>query len=351
MTSEAPLSAPEDLQIPLQPRSRVWKWLKWVVALGLLALLINWNRNDLNQFGSLQKDWGLIGVAFLFCLVATILTFLRWYLLVLVLDFPFRFRDALRLGFMGQLFIYAGPGLMGADLFKAFFLAKDNPGRRGIAASTVFLDRLLGMLSLFILGAVASLFAPSTGTGIDAPLRWLLWLGSLCGILGVSLLLQPFITQNRLIQKLGTLPKVGRIIMGILNGVVLYQSRPRMILLAILIGIFSHAANFTGMYCCALALGRADEAPSLISHYFLMPAAAFTALLPVPGGIGPQEFVIKELYSLKSGSSALGLWAAIAFRIVNLAISAIGLIYYLPMRRQVDRVIAESAPDDSPSSA
>lgn len=79
-----------------------------------------------------------------------------------------------------------------------------------------------------------------------------------------------------------------------------------------------------------------------------MPAAAFTALLPVPGGIGPQEFVIKELYSIRDQSSPAGLWVAIAFRIVNLAISAIGLAYYLPMRRQVDQVIGRRSPDGLP---
>lgn len=331
------------------PRKRtyLWTWVKWITALGLLALLFNSNRGDLAQFGGLQKNWSLLGVAFLCCLFATILTFFRWYLLVLVLDFPFRFRDALRLGFMGQLFIYAGPGLMGADIFKAFFLAKDNPGRRGIAASTVFLDRLLGMLSLFILGALASLFTPPVGSGIDAPLRWLFWGGSLAGILGVTILLQPFVTRNRFVQKLGNLPKIGRIIMGILNGVGLYQNRPRVIVIAILLGIVSHAANFTGTYFCAEALGLGKTAPTVVAHYFLMPAAAFTALLPVPGGIGPQEWVIKELYSIRDETSPAGLWVAIAFRIVNLAISAIGLVYYLPMRRQVDQVIEQSSPEGS----
>ncbi len=339
MTSELP-----------KKRSHIWTWVKWTIALGLLALLIHSNRGDLSQFGGLKKDWNLIGVAFALCLFATLLTFLRWFLLVLVLDFPFRIRDAIRLGFMGQLFIYAGPGLMGADIFKAFFLAKDNPGRRGIAASTVFLDRLLGMLSLFILGALASISAPASGTGIDMPLRWLLWAGRISGVIGVTVLLQPFVTRNRLIQKLGTLPTIGRVMMGILNGVGLYQNRPRVIVLAILIGIVSHACNFTGMYFCAQALGLKNTAPSLISHLFLMPAAAFTALLPVPGGIGPQEFVIKELYSIRDETSPAGLWVAIAFRIVNLAISAIGLAYYLPMRRQVDKVIEQSS-QDTPSPA
>lgn len=329
------------------PGRTLWRWAKWMIALSLLGLLIYWNRKELAGFGDLKKDWSLVGVALIFCLFATLLTFFRWYLLVRVLDFPFSIRDALRLGFMGQLFIYAGPGLVGADLFKAFFLARDNPGRRGIAASTVFLDRLLGMLSLFILGAIASLAVAPLPSSFDSIIRWVLWIGSLGGLLGVAVLLQPFVTQSPLIQRLGQLPKIGRLILGILNGVALYQSRPRVILAAILIGVASHAANFTGLYCCALALDLGTHAPSLWQHYFLMPSAAFTALLPMPGGIGPQEWVIKELYSMCGGPglpAGAGLWAAIAFRIVNVAISSIGLAYYLPIRKQVDQVIEASSP-------
>src|SRR5262249_48533353 len=45
--------------------------------------------------------WGYFGLAFAIGLVAIVLTFLRWYVLVRAQELPFTVPDALRLGFIG----------------------------------------------------------------------------------------------------------------------------------------------------------------------------------------------------------------------------------------------------------
>lgn len=329
------------------PAHPLWGWLKWIVAFGLIAGLLYSNRKDISDFRNLEKDWSYLAVGYCLCLVATLSTFFRWYLLVRALDFPFRIWDAIRLGFMGTLFIYAGPGLVGGDLFKAVFLAREHPGRRAVAASTVFLDRLLGMLALFNLGAIASLFVPFQNTPEQIAIRTILWTGSVAGMLGIALLLQPWFTQLRWIQSLGKIPKLGPIFISLLNGLVLYQSRVSVIVIVLIMGIFNHVANFTGMYCCALALNLGDRAPNLWTHYYLMPAAAFASLLPTPGGIGPQEWMIQHLYGIQpqgagaQGATSAGLFAALAFRMINVAIALIGLPFYLFSRKEVLQTIEQ----------
>ncbi|MFO1021375.1 MAG: lysylphosphatidylglycerol synthase transmembrane domain-containing protein [Planctomycetales bacterium] len=348
MAESASSSAPEQTQ-PHHPHPRhpVWRWLKWVVALGLIAGLIYFNRKDISDFRNLEKDWGYLGIGFVLCLVATLSTFFRWYLLVRALDFPFRVWDAIRLGFMGTLFIYAGPGLVGGDLFKAVFLAREHPGRRAVAASTVFLDRLLGMLALFNLGAIASLFVPFQNSPEQIAIRTILWTGSVAGMLGIALLLQPWFTHLKWIQSLGRIPKLGPIFISLLNGLVLYQSRVSVIVIVVIMGIFNHVANFTGMYCCALALNLGDRAPNLWTHYYLMPAAAFAGLLPTPGGIGPQEWMIQHLYGIQPGAAgamgaaSAGFFAALAFRMLNVAIALIGVPFYLLSRKEVLQTIEQ----------
>ncbi|TXT16411.1 MAG: hypothetical protein FD138_4759, partial [Planctomycetota bacterium] len=84
------------------------------------------------------------------------LTFLRWFVLVKALGFPFTVRDALRLGFIGYLFNFVAPGSVGGDLVKAGLLAKEQSNRKTTAVATVLLDRILGMLALFLIGACAA---------------------------------------------------------------------------------------------------------------------------------------------------------------------------------------------------
>ena len=97
-------------------------------------------------------------MALVCCLAATIVTFFRWYLLVWALDIPFRVQDALRLGFIGYLFNYVAPGAVGGDLIKASMIAREQTSRRLAAVGTVFLDRVIGLMSLLFLGAIMMLW-------------------------------------------------------------------------------------------------------------------------------------------------------------------------------------------------
>ena len=65
-----------------------------------------------------------------------------------MLHLPFRLRDAFRLGFLAFLLNFVSVGAVGGDLFKAFFIARDQPGRRTEAVATVVVDRLVGFYAL-----------------------------------------------------------------------------------------------------------------------------------------------------------------------------------------------------------
>ena len=94
-------------------------WLKWPIALGLFSLLYLLNREQIDklQFGEIR--WEFAAIAFLLCGGSILLTFLRWFYLVSALEFEFRIRDAVRLGFLGYVFNYVMPGAIGGDVWKA----------------------------------------------------------------------------------------------------------------------------------------------------------------------------------------------------------------------------------------
>lgn len=329
---------------------KIWAWLKWPVALGILAWLYWRNQAALAQVANAPKAWGFLLAAIGLIGGSTLITFLRWYLLVWGLDFPFRLRDALRLGFLGLLSNYVAPGSVGGDIVKAILLARDHPSRKTVAIATVLLDRILGLLALFMVGAVASL-TPITVPN-DQKLKLctlLLWVGSIGGLAGVGLMLIPASTRWRWVNALPRLPVVGHMVGELILGVKLYQSRPIILLQALGLSIIGHAGLISGFYCCALWM-RQPWIPDLATHFYFMPnAELFGVIIPAPGGVGPLEAAIQWFYALlrpeqvgKAQAEAAGLIAAIAFRVVTMGIAAIGGAYYFTARRELGDAMHEA---------
>ncbi|MBC7816276.1 MAG: flippase-like domain-containing protein, partial [Planctomycetaceae bacterium] len=204
---------------------RHWAWAKWLVAATFLALLFRHHRDGLSKMTremSWQSlDWLSVLTAIALCGGAILLTFLRWFCLVAALRFQFTVRDAMRLGFIGYLFNFVGPGSVGGDLVKAVLLAKEQPDRRTTAVATVLLDRILGLLALFMIGAGAAYWqwdAIRQRAELKA-IVGLLAFGSVAGLVGLGLMMIPAVTQSRVWSRLARLPVVGHLIAELVEGV------------------------------------------------------------------------------------------------------------------------------------
>ncbi len=312
----------------------IWTWLKWPLALGILALLMWQNRQGFHALSQQEKHWPLLGLASLLVAGGIGLTFVRWYWLVRALGFEFRLLDACRLGLMGSAVSYLGAGTLGGDSFKAIVVARGQASRRIVVVATVLLDRILGLLALLWVGACGSwltshLFVSEFHTTV----RSFFWLTSAVGSIGLVLLLIPAVTHSRWIGWIAHLPLVGKVFHQLLDGITLYQRQPGVLLGATGMAFFGHCLMITGLYCCALGLG--GWAPSLPAHLYLTPAAEIVGLIPVPSGIGPQEYGIQEGYVAVAGSQVsaetarqAGFFAGIAYRLILMVIAAVGAVFY-----------------------
>lgn len=325
-----------------------WTWLKWPVALVILGCLVWMNRDGVAELGQRQLHWGYLAAAIACCAAATLSAILRWYLLVAALGFTFRLRDAVRLGLMGQLLSYVGPGIVGGDLLKALFLIRGQASRRTVAVATVLLDRIVGLLSLFILGALMTLVVRGLPASPEIRIvTCLLWLGSISGILGLTVALIPGSTRWWLVRQLPRLPLVGRTCGELMQGVVLYQARPQVIVSSVLIGMASRTVAIIGFYCA----GRAIEpwVLDLAKHFYFMPMAElFATLLPTPGGIGGLEGAVQYSYqSLAEGvvpplaAQHAGFVAALIFRLVAVGVAGLGMCCSILVQEVETSVLAE----------
>lgn len=312
----------------------LWAWLRWPLALGILAVLFWRQRQGFHEFAQQEKNWPILCLGFLLSAAGAGLTFVRWHGLVRALGFDFRLIDAFRLGLMGTAVGYTGAGMIFGDSFKAISIASGQPSRRIVAAATVFLDRILGFLALLWVGSLGAwLFRETYSSELHTTVRLVFWLSSGLGTIGLVMLMFPAITHSKWISWATHLPIAGRILHQLLDGLTLYQKRPAVLLGATLMAVVGHCLMIAALYCCALGLG--GWAPSLASHLYLTPAAEIIGLIPTPSGIGPQELAITEGYGAVAGSQVspevakrAGFFAGLAFRLMHLLIAAIGAIFY-----------------------
>jgi len=268
--------------------------------------------------------------------------------LVSALNFKFRIRDAFRLGFIGYLFNYVAPGSAGGDLVKAMLIAREQPERRTVAAATVLLDRILGLLALFIVGALAStiptpILQQAEFQVVVAIFKW----ASLAGICGLALLMIPYITRFRPVVWLTRLPIVGRIVQELLHGILLYQSKPLVLVASVLISLLGHMGILTSFYFCGRAINEVAAMPVYWAHIQFIPAAELVGvLIPMPGGVGVLEEAVAHYYKLAGSTSDAGFLTGLSFRIVSILIAIVGAGYYWFSKQEIESVLHEKSTDD-----
>ncbi|WP_339909495.1 lysylphosphatidylglycerol synthase transmembrane domain-containing protein [Symmachiella dynata] len=352
--------------------------LKWPFAIGMLAYLLFQHWDNFKSLLHGQKNWGFFALGFTLVAGCAALTFVRWYLLVWAQEFDFTLKDAFRLGGFGLLCNYGGPGIVGGDLLKAAMVARNQQSRRAVAAATVVLDRILGLLALFMVGALATLFvdfdtaalneAAATAAAADksqeqgflasvpmmSVVGWSLWGGSIAGVVGLLVMLTPGSTRWPILQKLVGLKYVGKTLGDLLNGIALYQTKRRVVALAVVISLIGHAGLVAGFYCCARSLNV--WVPNLWAHYYFMPAAElFASVIPVPGGVGPLEGAISFFYGLtaaghvtKETAEATGVAAALVFRVTSVVTAVMGAGYYMLTKPKSEPDLLSSKALDPP---
>ena len=326
---------------------RHWVWAKWLLAAALLAVVLWQHHEGIGRIARQPLDWPSLLTAFALCGSSIVLTFVRWFLLVKAQGFAFHLRDALRLGFIGVLFNFVSPGAVGGDLVKAALIAAEQPTRRTTAVATVLLDRIVGLLALFVIGACAAWWQwPEIReqSELQAAVGLLVG-GSVAGLIGLTLMLIPAVMRLGVWRSLVRLLLAGRHIGELIEGVHLYQTRRGYLFAALGLSVIGHFGMISSFYFSARAVGGETLVPSYLSHLFFIPAAEFIGVVaPVPGGIGALEWAVERFYDHARASDGTGVLTCLAYRAVTLAVALIGAGYYLTARREIAQAMSADEP-------
>ncbi|MDA8592722.1 flippase-like domain-containing protein [Planctomycetota bacterium] len=110
-----------------------------------------------------------VGIAFCLLALATLTVATRWWRLLIVHDCPTRWRDAVRFTYVGLFFNVVGPGFNGGDVARAVAVVQRHPARRPEALMSVVVDRVLGLVSMVVIGACFVLTSDDRATDLKLP--------------------------------------------------------------------------------------------------------------------------------------------------------------------------------------
>ena len=327
-------------------KRQLFNVVKVAVSLGILTYLVlhtfHKYPESFHQLQSEPKNWLLLIAAWLILSAAVVTTFFRWYLLVRVLALPFSLRDAFRLGFVGYFFNLISLGIVGGDLFKAMFLAREQPGHRTEAVATVVVDRVVGIYGLLLVASAAIAFSDVSKLSDNV--------SKLCeGTLAITafatvvllLLLMGFGTQGKLVGRLCQVRHIGPFLERLVVTARTYRLQKRVLAQALLLTLGVHCLGAVAFYL--IAEGLPGEGPNLATHFFIVPLGMVAGAIPLPmAALGAFEGVLQFLYLQTGGGVAKGLVVALVYRFITLLVATVGIVFYVRTRQDLKQVLEES---------
>jgi glycosyltransferase 2 family protein len=308
------------------------------LAFGLLGLVISQNAAKIHQVFSRRLDlrWLVAGEAIF--LTALVSTFVRWYLLVRVIEPKFTFRAAILLGFIGNVFNLVIPGAVGGDLIKAAYLVRMRIKKTQAVASMV-IDRILGLVGLFVLASTAGVFAWS---GAPTDVRRLIvaaWTALAVGVIALAVIFSQVLTRT-FPQLAHSRSRVGLIVSELREMSGTYRGRLDVVAAAVVFAVFNHGLSVVAFYLVGLML-YPDMPTTLAQHFLMVPLTLFTMAVPLPfGALGLTEEVGDQL--LKVVAHPSGALAVIGFRVIMYGAGLVGACVYLAKLNEVRELTASA---------
>lgn len=312
-----------------------------ILKLGLPAALfayLLWSvpAEDYRAFWNQPKRWDLLAAAQTIALLAIVVSFLRWRLLVRAFSIPFSVPEALRLGFLGYLLNFISFGSVGGDLFKAILVARNKPEKRPEAVASVLLDRAFGLLGLVVLAWLSLvIFGGRSLSPALATVRNGAATMSCLGIVGLASAFFAGAWFDRCIDRAAQLSWGGETLARMARAVRLLRRQPTTVAYLSLLSLCVHALLAISVYF--ISCGVYPEHPTLEQHLMVVPPGMAAGTLPLaPGGIGVQEGALAALFKQLPDppDNFSGLLVATVFRLITLAITGIGVLYYWASHRQ-----------------
>ncbi|MFT3879047.1 MAG: lysylphosphatidylglycerol synthase transmembrane domain-containing protein [Gemmatales bacterium] len=332
------------------------KWFRWLLILIVLSVIgyfaydkgllfwanlqNQWAKANIN-FQDFGYRWFILGL--IVYLVSAVSTFIRWRILLHALHIRCSYADAIRLGFVGYVGSIFLPGSIMGDVFKAGFIVKENPGNRVGAVSSIVVDRLVGLYSLFLLAAIVGLFnlnkilAQANPQAAELELAYYaICLIAVVGLIAYGLFLVIPFEGKGYGARIARIRFIGPIMNKVLAAFTQYRRYPWAMVQAVLIGMAGHVGFVLSYYFASEALPGPGPTPSWQLHFVIIPFFMVFQAVPLTfgGNFGVGDLVLGVLYTFVGGMELKGILASLLQRLITWIVALIGLIWYIPLHRR-----------------
>ncbi len=229
----------------------------------------------------------------------------RWWWLLRVNDLRVTWWDVFRFTWIGIFFNNVVPGQTGGDVVKAIYIMKHCPGGRVRSLVSVFVDRVMGLGSLALLGGVVVLvvvLSREDPEGHFHNLAMAIWgvlgLVGLLGVIGFSKRIRRLVRLDELLNRLPG--GLSRPLKNVDQAIHFYRAHGKGILVWLFAGMLNHtvmvsSVMFMGM---ALGMGKPGVGVPVIDYFVLVPILTIISAIPIgPNGWGVGEFAYGILFA------------------------------------------------------
>ena len=305
--------------------------LKLVIAAGLIGVLLQ--KVDLDDVWAAfaRANKGFILGAFFLYFIGLCITALRWKLLLAVQGVTAKYFAFVKSVIVAIFFNNFLPSTIGGDAMRAYDSWKMGGGKTQ-SVSIVFIDRLLGIFTLFMFALLALLLTSVDVSFIPNFKLWVL-LAVAGGIFAIYMLFfkaaaisQYFHTRHQ--QSAGAL---NRFLLKIFDVFAVYKDRPGVLFIALALSVLLQLNVILHYYLLALSLSI--DIP-LSTMFIIIPVAIVVMMIPVSiNAIGVREYIFVALFGLYGVSSADALaFSWMSFILITL-LGVIGGIVFMFRRR------------------
>ena len=316
--------------------------LKILLAVALIAYMIHSGHLDLSQLWSLLTPINM-ALALFFIGLNVFLSAWRWVLLLHARGMKISLKYGYGLYLIGTFFNHALPGSVGGDLVRGYYLVADYPDRKLDSILSVFIDRVLGLYSFFVLTLIAVFFDFDFINSHDH-IRVIAAI-SVAVFLGLTILFMIGFSQ-RLSQLTGLTWLAGRVgaIHKLLSAFLRFGQYRKAIALSVLVSIAAQLSTMFFFYHLAIASG--ETAISWNAILFAVPMGFVVTAIPIsPAGVGVGQVAFQYLFQIYLNKpTTFGATAITAFQLGVACWGLVGAVLYLRRGKPAElRELSETA--------
>ena len=272
----------------------------------------------LTTFGRLLHSPQALAWSIVLYVIAALVSFQRWYVLLRAVHVDGRFWRVQKLAFIGLFFSNIIPGMTGGDLVKAIMVARDHPEQRPASVLSVIVDRVIGLLGLALVAVGALQFQHGRFEGMAFKLNLILAAIAAGGVVLLSKRLRRLLLLDRLMKAL----PFAEVLHKLDRAALLYRAAHWQLIYSVVVSLAVHGMILTAIGILGRAIGITIH---FLDFYTLAPLALIAQSLPIsPGGIGVGEAAFIYLFAMAGVPGPAAFALSFSYRGVQFVVSLIG---------------------------